>query len=132
MTQVNAEYGAGDDPFPKGDDIMTNCGSKDRFGYLGTEAAVLREHLDQASAAIARAARNEGTEAATAAAEAARELLARAAMLADEWTDKAKGAAKAVDAGQEGLADIVRRKPLASIGVAAAAGFMLALLVRRK
>lgn len=69
---------------------MTNGGSKDRFGYLGTEAAALREHLDQASAAIARAARNEGTEAATAAAEAAPELLARAALLADEWTDEAK------------------------------------------
>jgi ElaB/YqjD/DUF883 family membrane-anchored ribosome-binding protein len=37
-----------------------------------------------------------------------------------------------VDAGQEGLADIVRRKPLAALGLAAAAGFVLALLVRRK
>jgi|GEM_PF-709091 len=111
---------------------MTNCASKDRFGYLGTEAAALREHLDQVSAAIARAAQSEGTEAATAAAEAARELLARAAMLADEWVDKAKGAAKAVDAGQEGLADFVRRKPIASLGLAATAGFVLALLVRRK
>ncbi|TAJ97945.1 MAG: hypothetical protein EPO10_05235 [Reyranella sp.] len=111
---------------------MTTCASKDRFGYLGTEAAALREHLDQASAAIARAARSEGTEAATAAAEAARELLARAALLADEWVDKAKGAAAAVDAGQEGLADIVRRKPLTALGVATAAGFVLALLMRRK
>jgi ElaB/YqjD/DUF883 family membrane-anchored ribosome-binding protein len=111
---------------------MTKGASKDRFGYLGTEAAALREHLDQASAAIARAAQSEGTEAATAAAEAARELLARAALLADEWVDKAKGAAQAVDAGQEGLADIVRRKPLAALGLAAAAGFVLALLVRRK
>lgn len=111
---------------------MANCVSKDRFGYLGTEAAALREHLDQASAAIARAAQSEGTEAATAAAEAARELLARAAMLADEWVDKAKGAARAVDAGQEGLAEIVRRKPLASLGLATAAGFALALLLRRK
>lgn len=107
---------------------MTKCASKDRFGYLGTEAAALREHLDQASAAIARAAQSEGTEAA----EAARELLARAAMLADEWVDKAKSAAQAVDAGQEGLADIVRRKPLAALGLATAAGFVLALLVRRK
>ena len=111
---------------------MTRCASKDRFGYLGTEAAALREHLDQASAAIARAAQSEGTEAATAAAEAARELLARAALLADEWVDKAKVAAKAVDEGQEGLADIVRRKPLAALGLAAASGFVLALLVRRK
>lgn len=111
---------------------MTNCASRDRFGYLGTEAAALREHLDQASAAIARAAQNEGTEAATAAAEAARELLARAAMLADEWADKAKGASSTVAVGQDGLAEIVRRKPLASIGLAAAAGFVLALLVRRK
>jgi ElaB/YqjD/DUF883 family membrane-anchored ribosome-binding protein len=94
---------------------MTRCASKDRFGYLGTEAAALREHLDQASAAIARAVQSEGTEAATAAAEAARELLARA-----------------VDAGQEGLADIVRRKPLAALGLATAAGFMLALVLRRK
>jgi ElaB/YqjD/DUF883 family membrane-anchored ribosome-binding protein len=111
---------------------MTNCASRDRFGYLGAEAAALREHIDQASAAIARAAQNEGTEAATAAAEAARELLARAAMLADEWVDRAKVAAKAVDAGQYGLADIVRRKPLASLGVATAAGFVLALLLRRR
>lgn len=111
---------------------MTQCGSKDRFGYLGTEAAALREHLDQASAAIGRAARNEGTEAATAAAEAARELLARAAMLADEWTGKAKGAAGTVAAGRDRLADIVRRKPFASIGLATAAGFLLALLVRRR
>jgi ElaB/YqjD/DUF883 family membrane-anchored ribosome-binding protein len=111
---------------------MAMCGSKDRFGYLGTEAAAFREHLDQASAAIARAAQNEGTEAAMAAAEAARELLARAALLADEWVDKAKGAAKAVDEGQEGLADIVRRKPLAALSLATAAGFVLALLVRRK
>ena len=111
---------------------MTNCASRDRFGYLGAEAAALREHIDQASAAIARAAQNEGTEAATAAAEAARELLARAAMLADEWVDRAKVAAKGVDAGQDGLADIVRRKPLASLGVATAAGFVLALLLRRR
>lgn len=111
---------------------MTKCASKDRLGYLGTEAAELREHLDQAAAAIARAAQSEGTEAAAAAAEAARELLARAALLADELVDKAKGAAKTVEAGQEGLADIVRRKPLAALGLATAAGFVLALLVRRK
>lgn len=111
---------------------MTNCVSKDRFGYLGTEAAALREHLDQASAAIARAAQSEGTEAATAAAEAARELLARAALLADEWVDKAKVAGKVVDAGQESLADMVRRKPFAALGLATAAGFGLALLMRRK
>ena len=111
---------------------MTKCASKDRFGYLGTEAAELRDHLDQAAAAIARAAQSEGTEAAAAAAEAARELLARAALLADEWADKAKGAAQAVEAGQEGLAEIVRRKPLTALGVAAATGFVLALLMRRK
>jgi len=88
---------------------MTNCVSKDRFGYLGTEAAALREHLDQASAAIARAA-----------------------LLADEWVDKAKVAGKVVDAGQESLADMVRRKPFAALGLATAAGFGLALLMRRK
>lgn len=111
---------------------MATCDSRDRLGYLGTEAAALREHLDRASEAIGRAARSEGTEAAAAAAAAAREVLARAAMLADEWADRAKGAAKIGTAGQEALVDIVRRKPLAAVSLAAAAGFMLALLVRRK
>lgn len=111
---------------------MGKCDSEGGSSGLAAEAAALRDHLDQASAAIARAAQSEGTEAAKAAAEAARDLLARAKLLADEWADKATGAAQAVEAGQEGLADFVRRKPLAALGLATAAGFVLALVVRRK
>lgn len=106
LTQVKAECGTVDDLAPEGI-VMTNSASRDRFGYVGTEIP-------------------------SAAAGATLEMLARAALLADEWADKAKKPANAVDAGQEGLADIVRREPLAALGLATAASFVLALLVRRK
>jgi len=90
---------------------MSNA--KDTYGYLGTEGAALREELERLAATIEQAAKSEGAEAMKAAADTARRLAGR------------------VDQGQAELERLIRQKPLAAVGLAAAAGFLLALLVRR-
>ena len=86
---------------------------KDTYGYLGTEPSALREELGRLAAIIEQAAKGEGAEAIKAAADAARRLADR------------------VDRGQAELEHAIRQKPLAAVALAAAAGFLLALLVRR-
>ena len=93
---------------------MATCSkAKDTYGYLGTESAALREELERLAATIEQAAKSEGAEAIKAAAHAARRL-------ADQ-----------VDHGHAELERAIRQKPLAAVALAAAAGFLLALLVRR-
>ena len=93
---------------------MTSCSKgKDTYGHLGTEPAALREELERLAAIIEQAAKGEGAEAVKAAAEAARRLADR------------------VDRGQAELERAIRQKPLAAVALAGAAGFLLALLVRR-
>lgn len=105
--------------------------AKDTFGYLGTEPMALREQLDQLSTALQELGKAEGAEAIKAASEAARRIAERAGMLAEELADKADTVAAAAKRGRGEVENAIREQPLAAVSLAAAAGFLLALLVRR-
>jgi ElaB/YqjD/DUF883 family membrane-anchored ribosome-binding protein len=92
---------------------MTTAKGKDTFGYLGTERAALREELERLANSIEQAAKSEGADAVRAAADTARRLAQR------------------LGEGQAELEEAIRQKPLAAVALAGAAGFLLALLVRR-
>jgi ElaB/YqjD/DUF883 family membrane-anchored ribosome-binding protein len=110
---------------------MSKAKEKDLYGYLGAESLALREQIERLTAAIEQAAKTEGADAVKAAAEAAREILERGRVALDELSGKAE-AAKAVSAeGRQQLESLIRDKPLAAVSMAAAAGFLFALLVRR-
>lgn len=102
---------------------MTKC-TKDTFGYLGTEPMALREQLEQLAAALEAMAKAEGTEAMKAASEAARQVATRATELVEEVSG-------AASEGRSALAGAIRDKPLLAVSLAAAAGFLAAILVRR-
>ena len=106
-------------------------GTKDTFGYLGTESMALREQLNQLTAALEEVAKAEGAEAMKAASEAARRIAAQASQLADEFAGAAHAAATAAGQGRSQLEGAIRDKPLMAVSLAAAAGFLLATLVRR-
>jgi len=101
---------------------------KDTFGYLGTEPVALREQLEQLSTALQELAKAEGGEAIKAASDAARRVADRAGEIADELAGQA-GAAAAK--GRAQVEDAIRKQPWMAVSLAAAAGFVLALLVRR-
>jgi ElaB/YqjD/DUF883 family membrane-anchored ribosome-binding protein len=110
---------------------MATAKPKDTYGYLGTETVALREQIERLNAALEKAAKAEGTDAMTAASEAAREIAARAATLVDELAAKAQAAGTAMDEGRKQLEVAIREKPLTAVSVAALAGFVLAALLRR-
>jgi ElaB/YqjD/DUF883 family membrane-anchored ribosome-binding protein len=85
----------------------------DIYGHLGSEGAALKSELERLAETIEQAAKGEGAEAMKAAAETARRL------------------ADSVGKGQAQLESAIREKPLAAVALAGAAGFLLALLVRR-
>jgi ElaB/YqjD/DUF883 family membrane-anchored ribosome-binding protein len=91
---------------------VTASTPKDTYGDLGTEATLGRE-LERLAATIEQAAKGEGAEVLKAAAEAARKLAGRAGK------------------GQAELEQLIRQHPLTAVALAGAAGFLLALLVRR-
>ena len=91
----------------------------------------LNEQLDQLSAALRDVAKAEGAEAIKAASDAARRIADRASAIADELTDKADAVTAAAAKGRGQLEQAIRDQPLAAVSLAAAAGFLLALLVRR-
>jgi ElaB/YqjD/DUF883 family membrane-anchored ribosome-binding protein len=93
--------------------MATGSKGKDRYGYLGSEPGALREELERLAATIEQAAKSGGAEAIKAAADAAR------------------GLADRVDRGHAELERAIRHRPLAAVALAGAAGFLLALLVRR-
>jgi ElaB/YqjD/DUF883 family membrane-anchored ribosome-binding protein len=80
---------------------------------LGTGGTALKAELERLAKTIEQAAKGEGAEAMKAAAETARRL------------------AESVGKGQAQLESAIREKPLAAVALAGAAGFLLALLVRR-
>jgi ElaB/YqjD/DUF883 family membrane-anchored ribosome-binding protein len=106
-------------------------GMKDTFGYLGTEPMALREQLDQLSTALQELAKAEGAEAIKAASDAARRVAERAGEVADELAGKADALGAAAAKGRIQVEDAIRKQPLTAVSLAAAAGFILALLVRR-
>lgn len=92
---------------------MTAGKSKDSYGYLGTEGSALRDELERLAGLIEQAAKGQGEEALKAAAETARDLADR------------------VGKGQAEIEEMIRQRPLAAVGLAGLAGFLLAVLVRR-
>jgi ElaB/YqjD/DUF883 family membrane-anchored ribosome-binding protein len=104
---------------------------KDTFGYLGTEPVALREQIDQLSAALQDLAKAEGAEAIKVAHEAARRIAERAGMLAEELAGKADALSAATAKGRGKVETAIREQPLAAVALATAAGFLIALLVRR-
>jgi hypothetical protein len=86
---------------------------KDTYGQLGTEDGTLRGELERLAGMIEQAAKGEGAEALKVAADAARRLADQAGK------------------GQAELEQLIRQKPLTAVAIAGAAGFLLALLVRR-
>jgi ElaB/YqjD/DUF883 family membrane-anchored ribosome-binding protein len=84
----------------------------------------LHEQLDQLSAALRDVAKAEGAEAIKTASDAARRI-------ADELADKADAVTAAASKGRGQLEQAIRDQPLAAVALAAAAGFLLAVLVRR-
>lgn len=109
---------------------MKTC-AKDTFGYLGTEPVALKEQLDQLAAALQDLAKAEGTEAIKAAGEAARRIGEQANAIAQELGDKADAVGVVAAKSRGHAEEVIRKQPLMAISLAAAAGFLLAMLVRR-
>ena len=105
--------------------------TKDTFGSLGTEPVELREEFERLMAALDEMAKAEGAEAVKATAEAARRMAGRASELAEELAVKARAAAATAGEGRRDLEAAIRDKPWLAVSLAAAAGFLLAALVRR-
>lgn len=105
--------------------------TNDTFGYLGTEPMALKEQLDQFAAALQDLAKAEGAEAIKVASEAARQIAEQANAIVKELGEKAGAVSVAATKGRSQAEDAIRRQPLAAVSLAAAAGFLLAMLVRR-
>jgi len=102
--------------------------TKDTFGYLGTEPTALREELDQLSVALGHLAKSEGAAAIDTASDAVRHIADRATSIANDLTGKADAVAAK---GRNHVEHAIREQPLVAVSLAAAAGFLLAMLVRR-
>jgi ElaB/YqjD/DUF883 family membrane-anchored ribosome-binding protein len=95
------------------------------------DSMALHEQLDQLSATLRDIAKAEGAEAIEAASDAARRIAERANAIVEELAGKADVVTDAAAKGRGQLEQAIRDQPLAAVGLAAAAGFLLALLVRR-
>ncbi|MFO1159133.1 MAG: hypothetical protein U1E60_09875 [Reyranellaceae bacterium] len=104
---------------------------QDRFGYLGTEPMALREALEQLAAALQDLAKAEGAEAIKAASDGARRIAERADAITEEIAGKADTVATTAARSRSHIEHAVREQPLISLALAAAAGFLLGMLVRR-
>lgn len=109
---------------------MTKDG-KDTFGYLGTESVAVREQLERLAAALEAMAKAEGAEAMKSAGDAARKVAGQAAAALDDLAAKAQTVAEAAGKGRGQVEEVVRQKPWVALSLAAAAGFLLATLIRR-
>ncbi len=105
--------------------------TKNTFGYLGAEPMVLCEQLNELTAALEEIAKAEGAEAMKAATATARRIAGQASQLVDEFAGTAHAAAAAAGQGRSQVEGAVRDNPWIAISLAAAAGFLLATLVRR-
>ncbi len=104
---------------------------KDTFGYLGTEPVPPREQLEALVAALEEVARAEGAEAMKTAGEAAKRLAGQAAAMIDDLAGTTRAAAATAGQQREQLEGMIRDRPWLAVSLAAAAGFLLASLVRR-
>jgi ElaB/YqjD/DUF883 family membrane-anchored ribosome-binding protein len=94
--------------------------AKDVSGF----STALHEQLDQLTAALRDVAKAEGAEALKATSDAARRI-------AEELAERAEATAAAAGKGRGQLEQAIREQPLAAVALAAVAGFLLAVLVRR-
>jgi ElaB/YqjD/DUF883 family membrane-anchored ribosome-binding protein len=132
LTQVNPDLAATRHDtrrFPK-EATMSNS-AKNTYGYLGTEPVALKEQLDQLAAALQDLAKAEGTEALKAASDVARGIAEQAKAMVKELGDKADAAGIVAAKGRGHAEEVIRKQPLMAISLAAAAGFLLAMLMRR-
>ncbi|MCW5734129.1 MAG: hypothetical protein KIS73_08385 [Enhydrobacter sp.] len=99
---------------------MTGTDRKDPLGYLGNKDLKGKEVLRCLAASVEQMAKSEGVEAAELARREAHALIATLEPLVAE------------SAGvRSHLEEVVRKQPLLAIGLAAAAGFLIATLRRR-
>lgn len=105
--------------------------TKDTFGYLGTESMAVRKQLEQLAAALEEMAKAEGAEAIKTARESARRLAREAASLVDDVAGKAREAKVVAGQRRNELEGLIRERPWLAVSLAAAAGFLVASLVRR-
>jgi len=106
-------------------------GVKDTFGYLGTEPMKLREQLEQLAAAFEEMAKAEGSEAVKSARDAARRIARQAGAMAEELAERSDEVKAAAVQGRREVEVAIRTQPWAAVAIAAATGFLLAMLVRR-
>ena len=106
-------------------------GVKDTFGYLGTEPMKLREQLEQLAAAFEEMAKAEGSEAMKSARDAARRIAKQAGAMAEELAERSGEVKAAAAQGRRQVEGAIRAQPWATVAIAAATGFLLAMLVRR-
>ena len=106
-------------------------GSKDTLGYLGTEPVAVRELLEELATALEAAAKAEGAEAIKAVRETVRRLAGEAETLAGDLSAKARDAKATASEHRDELESLIRERPWVALSLAAAAGFLLATLIRR-
>ena len=94
--------------------------AKDTFGYLGNEQLDVKETLRAFATTLEKLVASESAEAVEQVRAQAQVLLAKAHPLIDEAADS-----------PERLREVIRQHPLAALGIAGLAGFVLASLRRR-
>ncbi len=110
---------------------MVTSDHKDMYGCGGSTLDDLRDVLRELASSFERAAKAEGSEAAKAIGESTQDLLLRANAMLDELARTAGTAKSAVAKGRGHFEESIRKQPLMAVGLAAAAGFLLASLRRR-
>ena len=91
---------------------------------VSRSSTALHQQLDQLTAALRDVAKAESAEAIKATSDATRRI-------AEELAERADAVAAAAGKGRGELEQAIRDQPLAAVALAAAAGFLLAVLVRR-
>ena len=100
-------------------------------GDTTARPGTLKDHLEELAAALQALARAEGEEALKSAGETVRRLAGQASHLVDGLAGPAKTLEATAEDALAQLEEAIRKQPLAAVGIAAAAGVLLALLVRR-
>jgi len=95
------------------------------------ELATVREQLEQLAEALEVLAKAQGAEAVKSAEDMARRATEQATAVLDDLAGKAQTVAAAADKGRGQVEEAVRQNPWAALSLAAAAGFLLAMVIRR-
>jgi ElaB/YqjD/DUF883 family membrane-anchored ribosome-binding protein len=100
-------------------------------GDGSAKPVALKDQIEELTAALQAFARAEGDEALKAAGETVRRLAGQATRLVEDMAGPGEDVEAAARRGLTRLEAAIREQPLAAVGLAAAAGVLLALLVRR-